>query len=349
MTETIGIDSGPVNIAYTTSTNQPKSFHAQIGVAVSTNDYSKFREKCSTAITNSFSRFGLKRERDIYCNYDFNKIFNNTRFPIHQEFFKHIHSAIDDINIIFTTFGKDTKMNVFGKLSREKRIKLAKSEMNFKEILDNLHNYFPIVCAWRLNKMIRTNKSEVLLDSFTPTDFDGMRHLADLPISVHFSGDKCNPLIATADLLIQLISLRLSRNRLWYNREGLKQIFPEIGNKQRVHMIRDHDFKFISPVSRGANIDRILKHPIIFVFREANPYVSSDMLKNDDNFSPIFDFAFDKGGVVKFYSVDEDSRRIQDNDYIVYLTEGGKRGAESLLGIGKKLKIMSFKDIKSKY
>ncbi|MCL4362393.1 hypothetical protein M1585_02860 [Candidatus Parvarchaeota archaeon] len=350
MPREIGIDSGPITIDYTAQNGVTKSFHAQIGVAVSTDDYAMFSKKYDEAISKSLIKARLKRERTIYCNYDFNKIFKITGYPIHQYFFEEIYKHIADMDIIITKLPKTVTMPIFGRFSRENKLKLNENKLDFDNILAHLHNYFPLVCSWRINQLIKETHAEVFLDGITPTEIDGLRHLVGLPILINFSGDRCNPLISTSDILIALIALRLKKNKLFYDRKGLKTIFPELAWKPRVHIITEHDFPYISPQTKPANMDSMLRHPIIFVFRPQNPFIDTDTLKNDVKFAPVFDFAAKIKGAVKFFDGDGgDKHRIIDGDYIIYLEEKGKAAADLLIGLGKKITAIPFNDLKKEY
>ncbi len=356
MEEVIGIDSVSIIRSYDVHTTLDengksihKSFKTLLGAAVSTKNYDKFKEAYDTAISESFDKLSIPRVRRIYCSYDLNRLSGGINALLYEEFFKRIKDQIDDLNIIFTLFKKDAVMKTLGNIKKRIKRPLSQADLPFDEILNKLAPFFPMVCAWRLNKMIKENNSTVLLDGITPVDFNGLVHLKGTRIKILFSGDRCDPLIATADIILTLTQNRLKRNRLWYGRDGIKKIFKDLRFSPKVHVLNERTFKFIAPLDTHTTMNDKIGHPIVFAFKERNEFINSDELKNSDEFISVYNFAAKNGFSVKFYKQGEDLSLVKKGDYLIYLTEEGKRAGDILNGMGKEITLMSLKEISSKY
>lgn len=351
MVKVIGIDTILINSGAANQNLNTKTFKSLLGVGILTNDYNAFTTHYDNAIQKALISAGYNKDKRVYSNYDFTKIYNITTVPIHELFFKEINKHIDGICIFFTAFSKTSKMRSYGRLEKELKHKLSHSVLGFDEILNKLDPYFPLIGIWRYRDYLRQNVDEIFVDGVTSKPFDGWREIQDLPIKIMFSGDKCNPLISTADILAYLITLRskkryrISRNKekSKYTPDNLLSMLPELKNKIKVAIINEKAFRYISPLTnKGLNINYKLKHPIIFLLKDKSQYLTTEVLESLPNFNLIYDFACSKGASVKFYDKDEDKGRMEKGDYIVYFSEEGKKAATMINRIVPEIKVMEF-------
>lgn len=330
------------------------SFKSLLGAAVFVNDYDKFKIDYDNAIDRTLISLMMQREKKIYCNYDFKKLYNITRRPVHEIFFSNISRHIDGLYIFFTAFRRSSQMRVYGHIEKQLQHKLSKDTLKFEEIIDALDPYFALIGLLRNRWRFKTEASKIFIDGQTAKPFDGWDKIRYLPFEVLFSGDKCNPLIATADILAYFITLR-SKKLYRMNREGEKSryrpenfpnMLPELQGKITSDVVNERAFKDISPLS-GTNVDMNNKlwHPIVFLLKDQSQHLTTEVAEALPGFDAVYDFAYDVGAAVKFFNKDEDKGRIKAGDYIVYFTDDGKRAANTMKGIMPDITIMEFKSI----
>lgn len=339
----MGIDTGKVHLTFfDKKEGRQKSFTNLVGAAVSSNDYISFKEAYSTAISKTLDECGLTKNKEIYSNYDFTMIYNQTGKPIHQIFFKYISPNITSLNVFYTLIPKNATMLAWKGLKQQGRT-LSKERLNFEETLGYLFNGFPLFCAWRIAEFIHSNNFEVLLDHFTYKTCKAWKQVSHLNLHVLPSGDKSNPLIATADIILQLIELRRSKAKLWYNYGTFRKLFPELNQKIFEYSINQGHYGSIYPYdNKNLILSNKLKHPLIFVIKDPNNDISTESLKNDKSMNPIFDLAHAVDGGVKFYNRDEDLKNIHDGDFVIYFSERGKQTAQMLSKIRKNIKTIEY-------
>jgi len=344
MTKAIGVDSILINRRRPGET--VSYFKSLVGISVYTDDYEDFKDKYSKAIESALIRSGISRDRSIYCNYDLKTFHDTYNVAIHEYFFDKIKKHISEIHISYTVINKDAVMFAYGQREKELKHKLSKSDLDFDEILNKLNPYFPLISVWTQGKTLTQSQNEIFIDGVTVPKFEGFKRIQNLPLNIFFSGDKCNPLISTADILLYLLDLRLRKYKLLYKPENFSKALPEIADKVRVHPIGTSVFKYISPLDNSPiNINSYLKHPMIFLFRENSPNVTAEALESTRGFQKIYDFAFKKDGSFKFYNKNEDKGRILDGDYLVYLDEKSKNDANVFKRINKNINVISFEEI----
>lgn len=346
MTGVFAIDTYLLHNEYTdTRTGVKKSFKSMIGVAVSTKDYDNFKKGYTAAIEATLKACGEKKTKEVYCNYDFNVLYGKTGIPVHQIFFKEISPYIESINIFYSLFKKSASMNAWGQLEKELKHKLSKPQLSFDEIINRLNNSFPLFCVWKASAFIKDNNLTVISDHFQAKKCDAWVEIEDINLVVLHSGDRCNALIATADIIIQLIELRRRKAKRLYQYGTFREILPEMKNRVYEMSIHGGHFKQISPLS-GQNIELTdkLKHPIFFILKDKNSFLDADSLKNELSLAPIFNLAFEKDGSVKFFNKSEDLKKIKDEDYMLYFSDEGKKAIDFIKQtLKRKIIMLDFK------
>lgn len=334
----MGIDTHYLKIEYTKN-GINKSFKSLVGVGVSTKDYENFDDIYKNAIKKVLIECNSQSDKEILCNFDFLKLFKACKKPIHQIFFKEIAPHIESINVFYTLFNPAIKMKWMGHKEKELKHKLAKPYLDFDEILDKVCNYFPAICIWRINKFLEDNNICCLVDNFSLKLSDAWKEIEqkNLPIKVFFSGDKCNSLISTADIIINLLQLRLAKARKFYQYGNFRSVLPELNNKVFEYSISHRHYNSISPLSKKLiNLRNYINHPVFYVLNE-NKFLDSEGLKNDDALNKIYNIASHKCGCVKIYDKSGDKNYIKDGDFIIYFGEEGKKFVEVLRKLNKKV------------
>jgi len=332
----IGIDTHYLKLEYSKN-GEIKSFKSLVGVGISTRDFKAFSQAYDEAIKSTLSECNVSSERKILCNFDFLKINEMTKKPVHQIFFKKIAPHIESINVFYTLCNPNVKMRWMGHKEKELKHKLSKPHLNFDEILDKIANYFPAICVWRIQDFLRENNISCLLDHFSLKQCDAWKEIKDMSINVFFSGDKCNPLISTADIVIKLLQLRLAKERKFYQYGNFRKVLPELNEKVYEYSISHRHYNAISPLSKKLiNLRDYVQHPIFYILNESN-FIDSNELKNDPALDKIYNLAAEKCGCVKVYNKKEDKKHIKNGDYIVYFTEEGKKFVEMLKGMKRRV------------
>lgn len=344
MTGYMGIDTHYLKIKYTKNC-QVKRFKSLVGIGVSTRDFQVFGKAYDNAIQKSLKSCDLKQNRDILCNFDFLKLFQECRKPIHQIFFNEIAPHIESINVFYTLFNPTIKMRWMGYKEKELKHKLSKPYLEFDEILDKVVNYFPAICVWRIKDFLNENNISCHLDNFSLQPCDAWKEIKDMPLKVFFSGDKCNPLISTADIVINLLQLRLAKARKFYQYGNFRSILPELNNKVFECSISHRHYNSISPLdNKLINLRDYMQHPIIYILNESE-FIDSNELKSDSIMDKVYNLAYAKCGCVKIYDKKEDKRHIKDGDYIIYFTDKGKNFVEILKKMKKKINGLNIGDL----
>lgn len=348
----IGIDSISIKIESTKGgTEAPSTVYRTIlGVGVITNDYDKFQIKYSNTLDKIFKTLSyVERTKKIYCNYDFKEIYNKYGYPIHSLFLKEMANDIASLHIFYTVIPKSAKMFAYGKLEKAVKHKLSERELDFDKILNKTNAYFPLVGVWCKRDYLRENVSEIYLDGITPITFDGWNNIKDMPIKIFFTGDRCNALISTADILVYLIKQRLQSGRLRYELENFPKILPELKNKIDVFTIGKPAFKYISPTdNKNLNINNHLNHPIIFLFKDESAHITTEIVEGLEGYSKVYDFASKINGSVKFFDKQGDKGKIKKGDYLVYFTDDGEKSVKIIKGVmDNDINIASFQELKN--
>ena len=257
----------------------------------------------------------------------------------HEIFFKEIVPQIKSMSVFYTLFAKNYKMRWMGHKEKKTKLKLAKPYLNFDEILDKLINSFPMICIWRIKDFLKQNNIHCLVDHCSLQNSDAWGQIQDMLINVFFSGDKCNPLISTADIMIKLIHLRLSKSKKFYQYGNFRAEFPELNNKVYEYSISHRHYREISPLDKKlVNLRKnYMTHPIFYVLNENKDFIDSNSLKSDPGLNKIYNLASQKGGSLKIYEKKEDLKHIKNGDYVIYFTENGEKIVRTMKKLGKKI------------
>ncbi len=348
----IGIDTLSIDIKNSQRQNAKESsfaFRTILGVGVVVNDYEKFRLAYSEAILKAFKTISYtEKEKEVYCNYDFRKIYELSNAPVHNLFFREISKHIDGLYVFNTTFSKSTKMFAYSEISEELGHKLSEDAFDFDKAINKITAYFPLIGVWCDRDYLRDEVSQIYIDGITPIRFNGWRNIQHLPLEILFEGDKCNAVIATADIIAYLISMRLRQKRLKYGEDGFREALPELNDRLRYVAVTRGFFKYINPVSnKNLNINSYLNHPIIFLFKDEAKQVTTEVIRALPGFDSVYNFAFRKNGSVKFFDKQNDQGKIREGDYIVYFSEDGKRELSTIKGVmGENINLLSFDQVR---
>lgn len=342
MLDVVGIDSRLFFREAIKKDGSRGTFKSVLGISVRVKDYESFEKSYEDSIRKALESNGFKKEYKCYC---FNDIKDHPNIEgILDSFIKNISSSLEKVGIFYTMFStkKIQRAKVYGRLARNKKLRLAKPTRTYKELVtEHLVNCFPAICAWRLLEYLPKNV-QFHIDSYNGHVFEAHEELINSGFArfVYTAGDCTNPVISTSDLLIALLDLRLRKNSMLLTFENLRPTIPELGEKLLAYPISNKHLSKITPLeSRPINNVLALKRPIFWIFKGGED-INSGVLKRSATHRNFLDYVAIKGGCVKLFEK-KDAEHIREGDYGVYFNSAGEDAIKTYGKIGKKLTKMN--------
>jgi len=348
MVSIIGIDSRSFVRDVIKKDRTKGHFESVIGIAVKVRDYMTFQKHYAEALKKSINILGLENDFQFYCFNDIKESDNYYSFL--ESFFKAILPHLEKVHIFYTLFSKKrlAKVKVYGRLSHREKIKLSEPTRTYEKLLSShILQCFPAICAWRLTEYFKPGTVEFHLDSYSGHIFEAQEQLDQSPfkVQVYPGGDCVNPVISTADLLVELLDKRLEKNSKFLLFENLRPVMPEFGDKILVYPISNKHLKYIVPVDKQIIItENKIRHPVFWVFK-GEEIVDSGSIKRSESYRNLQDYAAGQFGVVKMFDKAKDIEFFEEGDLGVYLTPRGKEQIEAYIKVGKKFKLFDFNSV----
>ena len=342
MSNVVGIDSRQF-LRHTRNRKidgNPGTFVSVIGIAVKVRDYEEFKNQYQKAMKSAFSKFGVNFDYQYYCTNDMREI--QEKYNILNAFVEEISKHVEKVHVFYTLFSKKRleDVKVYGRLSKREKIKLSDPTKTYEELVSgHLIQCFPAICAWKLTKYLNPNHTQFHLDSYGGHICEAEEELNKSGFTkiVYPGGDCSNPVISTADLLLDLLDRRLETNRLGLMFENIRPTLPEFGENLLVYPIHNLHLSKITPLDK-IPIDTMpfIKRPVFWVFK-GSQLIDSGTVKRSNTYRNLLDFASSSSynGVVKMFERGKDIEYVQKGDYGVYLNKEGKDIIDSYRKIGK--------------
>ncbi|QDA30420.1 hypothetical protein FH039_00660 [Thermococcus indicus] len=301
----IGSDEGDIKFIGKNGT-----FIARIGVAVSVrdSDFSEYVRSYREFFERFKSNFGLQTPRWVFSSSDLRSYLIGEGDL--TEYLLLMREFIDDVvvpnnvitNFVFASFGVKRVYMPDG---------TSKSVMAF--IKKVLKSYFAYIPAWVVVSRLSHARPKVHIDNFNPSPQtvawnELLNRASELKIIPN--GDKIDPLISTADLLLRYVKemISLSKWRLDVNslRTNLRSVgFP--GDLLRIYHVGGRYLSNIVPQSVSNDIDPSMFNPTprIYVLKEGllTGEKEQQLIEKSPVFEYILRYATDKGGSLKFLSL----------------------------------------------
>lgn len=350
----IGIDSRIFRRESTKKDGTKGLFESVLGIAVRVSNYNAFKKNYMSAIKKAFENAGVSQDYQYYCTHDLMNFSLLQKNMIIETFAREISSSVDKIHVLYTLFSPSRipEVKVYGRLAKREKLKLSKSTRTYSDII-NSHfvQCFPAICAWRLHKYFSSYSTNFHLDSFQGHLFEGYEELSGFNKIVYPAGDCANPIISTADLLLDLVDKRLLDNRKFLLFDNIRPALSEFGDKVVVYPLLNKHLPKITPLDvLPLDTNILLKHPIFWVFKGSD-MLNSEVFKDSKIFRNLVDYASASESVVKLFNRNTDIEHVKNGDVGVFLNDMGKELVSSYIKMGKKLKPMNMdlmlpKDIK---
>lgn len=176
-------------------------FKAMMGASVKIQDEDRFKSSYSQSLTNALAKFGIPQRKPIYKAYHFASQNPQATPDVISYLLTQLEPTIERIDI-FCAYYNQPYVSCFGESAGQRILPIVFIERN--------QNAFPHVCAWKYI-MEYPHETDLVfqLDHFESKITPAWRVLksSNVQLQVFFSGGECNPLIATADIVLRLIDL----------------------------------------------------------------------------------------------------------------------------------------------
>jgi hypothetical protein len=317
-----------------------------LGLSVKTEDEEVFRKNYLSSHGQALRRHGIRREKAVYKAAHLTKQALERTPLIIAEFLEEMSPSVTRIDVYCAYYNREF-ISVFGQ-ARGRRL----SPLQF---ISMVSPSFPHVCAMKYLMTYRAPDVIYQLDHFAGKTTPAWRGLtmADAAMEIFYSGDQCNALISTADLVLRLIDTY--QYGTVNGRSLLKPIeekCPSLTEKLRFHNMggRVDDLRMTAPdLPIEVNLNGHLKRPILFV--QWTPSLRRKDVKTRFEWSPVYNGivnrAFREKGGVKF--VDEDRDFLlwdAEEDYIVAVTKKDEEKVRNYSEMGYELpRMLGRKDL----
>jgi hypothetical protein len=337
----IGIDSRIFVRDVIKKSGEKGHFESVIGIAVKVADYLKFDKSYQEAIKKAFSSINETVNYKYYCVDDINN--HPKKHELLDIFAAEISKYVEKIHMFYTLFSKKRleSVKVYGRLAEKERIKLSAPTRSYEDLISqHIVQCFPAICAWRLTEYLSPGTIDFHFDSYQGHICEAQEQLEKGGFTriIYTSGDCANPVISTADLLLDLLDKRLETQNKFLIFDNIRPALPEFGENLLVYPILNKHLPYITPLDNKP-IDTFshIKHPVFWVFK-GEELIDSGTVKRSQSFRNLIDYAASKYGVVKMFDKGKDIEQFHEGDYGVYLNTRGKEIIDSYVKIGKKFK-----------
>jgi hypothetical protein len=317
--------------------NAPNFFRACIGTCLGFIDHTNFPEKYDLFLDKLCKDAAIKRERIVLKSVDLAKQCSNDRDKYMRTLIDFTHFLAENgvqINIVFTYFVLSKLPNGVTKYGADRNPHRKVRTMDF---LNELCGYYPYISAWITSKSAQLRNTKIFLDNFegeVTNAWDELR--AHHEIKVLPRGDLCNPFISSADIVTKYIDEYLFVNRLSLTDENIKMalLACNVQNPHVFYVGHGHLPDIVPPINKPINCQDYYIRPMAFVIKEGILAKEILYIENTPVYQKILAFAYEKQTGIKFFSSEEDHKRIRRGDYIIYLGKNGKAIVDYLNDLG---------------
>lgn len=333
----LGIDSRSFVRNTVKRDGTPGHFESVIGIAVKVRDYISFDVNYKKAMKHAFSTVGMEINYQYYCTNDLCDV--GQKYDILNAFVKEIAPHIEKVHVFYTLFSKKRLQNVkvYGRLAKREKIKLATPERTYEDLISqHLIQCFPVICAWRLMEYLSPKSADFHLDSYGGHICEAQEGLEESEFKrfVYPHGDCSNPVISTADLLIDLLDKNLETQGKLLVFDNIRPALPEFGDNLLVYPILNKHLPKITPIDKKP-VDTMstIKHPVFWVFK-GEQLIDSGTMKRSEMYRNFLDYVAGHHGTVKMFEKGKDIDYVQKGDFGAYINTNGKEIIDSYRKLG---------------
>ena len=261
---------------------------AMMGASVKTQDEDKFRSHYEQSLSNTLAKFRIQRKKPIYKAYHFASQNPQTTPDMISCLLSQLEPSIERIDV-YCAYYNQPYVSCFGESAGQRMLPIV--------FIERFQNAFPHVCAWKyLVKYPYETDLVFQIDHFESKITPAWRVLktSNVQLQVFYSGGECNPLVATADVILRLIELFQYGNV--NGRSLLSPIvdhIPPLESKLRFHNLggKGEDQHHTAPVvNLDINLTECIKRPIYYIIWRPE--------KERAEMKPIFEWGVFYNGVL---------------------------------------------------
>ena len=242
-------------------------------------------------------------------------------------------------------------------------------ELTPSEFISYLQNYYPHVLAWKILETLPDRRDSVfMLDHFTGNATKAWMQIEDENIEVYPSGEYCNPLISSADLVSKYVNDFIHFGRMRLERGSVSRAFesfgveeagtdreisaPEPSAKTRLLQYFIYDLSMITPHEKNAiDVGRKLKRPVYFLLTGKKFGSEGDALQHSAYFDIVANRVYGDHGSMRAMNIDEmknELKVMRDGDKIIAFGSEALELAGYIVNdfSGLKVEIISSRDLK---
>lgn len=300
-------------------------FWAQLGVALRSRDQQAFERQYRQTIDSLNSKYRLNPARkapDSRTLYE--RIGDNNASDYVREFADGIQEVTEEIYTVHSIIPptRIPSVSCYGGTVSVKPVEFVKS----------LTGSYAHCMFWKMNALGLYNHDELaLLDNFEGDRTSAWEAIeGSAPnLRIYYSGDNCEEMISSADLLCKFFDDELRRQGLRLGGIDLQSVFSSMGFHGRPIFL--DDLAMIVPRFRSQiDTSSFVHHPLIFVFGSDLVKKEQEVVKAVGMYDRLADFAHDRGAGMKFFDYDNpsrDARLMRAGDVFVALGEKGSNTA----------------------
>jgi hypothetical protein len=313
-------------------------FIALLGIGAGVEDYENFKIKYTEIISSLFKKRNMVNKLSIYKSSTLKSI--GMDFDFFEEFYRLIKKELSRLYIFLTILRSGTRVKIFPKSEVTEIISI-------EFMTKHLDSTYPHICAWSMRQEWKNkNRQEpskefegkILLDDFSghkTNAWNSISHLVDLEIFPN--GDKVNPLISTADILINYLDLKLLNENKKIGADQIGENLSDFEGDLDIRFIGDKCLWNIIPLHKGDIIKTSskLRHPTIFILRgDGKVKVDKKIIEFSPAFSKIIEQSYKNEGCCKFLDLVTDIDAITDKDFIYPIGDEAKIVVRQLRELG---------------
>jgi len=317
--------------------NAPNFFRACIGCCLGFSNHSSFPEKYDLYFDAICKKERIKRERVILKSVDLSRQCGDDRakyMRILTDFINFLSKNGVFVNIAFTYFVLSKLPDGVTKYGGDRDPHRKIRTMDF---VYELSQYYPYISAWITSKSAQLSGAKIYLDNFEGEITNSWDELcAHHDVKVVPRGDLCNPFISSADIVTKYIDEYLFTNRLSLKEDNIKSALNVCGiaNPHVFYVGHGNLPDIVPPIKKSIDCPSFYIRPMTFVIKEGILNKEILYIENSPAYPKILAFAYEKQTGIRFFSSEEDHKRIRKGDYIIYLGENGKKIVDYLNNLG---------------
>lgn len=329
--------------------NRPP-FRSPLGACLSFRNPVAFARLYQGFFDGYFKKIGKQKEKEVYSATDMSRVFERDRKG-YLDFLEAFVSLIGTdknvtLNLIWSTL-------VASKLPNGVQYygvgRSAVKPVSSNKFLDDLSQYYPYICAWKVAAIASLTKSAILLDDLQGEITEAWNELfANHIVWILPNGDLCDPTISAADLCVRYFDEKLYSIQGSLCEEDMRKICDSLKINAHIYYVGHPELGYIVPTEQRKIPHHLCyKRPMIFILKELIiPNEVEYIQKRRDILIAIERYANKLCTGYKFIDYAKDHQYLKDGDHLIYLGPHGKEQAEYLRdSLGYKINALSLDSI----